>query len=633
MKYLIRQKTSSGTVNVELMEKIKNADGKWTQRRLHLGILSPDGSELLKSSKLPELSGEVLSMLQDKGIGYTGGNSPARGRRATPGSLYSTKDMAFPKRIIEVGETRVLRELCDECGLTAALLSEESFGTEAGLQLLYLAIWQACTGEAQYMAGDWLGRHELPANFNLQNVSSGALSAFMRGVDSNVAAQQSFQEKWISACGYPDTVVYDTTVFFTYSGRLVMAEYGYDHGHNAGLPQYNFTMAADGQRMLPLAYRILPGSITDVVTLAGTTEALRSYGLKNFLLSADKGFYSNENTAYCLANNIDILCGVPFVSSEAKKLREEYQSLLEDARNQTIYGGCRIGAVKLPWDITMPDGTTVRIDAWLSRNFATASARAESLLEKLEITDNILKELSFSSDEEYNSWLSSRDDALKERLKKYYVKTEHSFWRITEKPIQNDFKEKRAARKLRRAFLRSIAGRCFASKQECNDYLKQNGEQICERCKAELCTGFSLERNHDAVNETIRFQGLSLHVTSRQMDIKEFVEKTHARAGIETMFDMIKNDNGQNRLRSGCSEVISGRFFLAFLAAIVRQVFGSKIKKMLHQRVMKSIDDALRQLQLIRMIEYSSGKRCLVEIPRKTREMLQEMKIIIREQI
>ena len=181
--------------------------------------------------------------------------------------------------------------------------------------------------------------------------------------------------------------------------------------------------------------------------------------------------------------------------------------------------------------------------------------------------------------------------------------------------------------------MRSIAGRCFASKQECNDYLKQNGEQVCERCKAELCTGFALKRNHDAVNEAIRFQGLSLHITSQRMDIKEFVEKTHARAGIETMFDMIKNDNGQSRLRSGCSEIISGRFFLAFLAAIVRQVFGSKIKKMLHHRGMKSIDDALRQLQLIRMVEYSSGKRCLIEIPRKTREMLQEIKIVIHEQM
>ncbi len=630
MKYLVKQKTPHGTVNLEYMEKSRGEDGKWRQHRTHLGILSPDGGELLKSRRLHVLSDDMVALLNRKGIGYTGGSAPARGRRATPGSRYTTKGTAFPRRIIEVGETRILRELCDECGLTSALTADDAFGREDGMQLLYLAIWQACTGEAQYMAENWLARHELPEDFCLRNISSGSLSALMRLVDGNAAAQQAFQEKWIAACGYPDTVIYDTTVFFTYSGRLVMAEYGYDHGHDEGLPQYNFTMAADGERLLPLAYRILPGSVTDVVTLAGTTEALRSYGLKTFLLSADKGFYSNANVAFCLSHGIDILCGVPFVSGDARRLRDECRTLLDDVRNQTVHGGCRIGAVRLEWNVTDEDGRTRRIDAWLSRNFTVASVRSESLLEKLEGIDRMLAGLAFPSEDEYETWLGARDEALKTRLKKYYVREKRCFWRIAEKKSQGLPTEKRSVKKSRRAFLRSVIGMSFASGAECEEYLKRCPTGTGDRCAAEACSGFILVRNNDAVNEEIRNLGMALHISSRRMGLRDFVEKTHERAGIETLFDMIKNDNGQERLRSGCGSVVSGRFFLSFLAAIVRQVFGNKVRNLLQAQGLKSIDDALRQLQLIRMVEYSSGKKCLVEIPKKTRELLQALKIVIQ---
>lgn len=44
------------------------------------------------------------------------------------------------------------------------------------------------------------------------------------------------------------------------------------------------------------------------------------------------------------------------------------------------------------------------------------------------------------------------------------------------------------------------------------------------------------------------------------------------------------------------------------------------------------INDALRQLQLVRVVEYSSGKKSMVEIPKKTRDIMQAMKIALPEE-
>ena len=150
MSFIIKQPTRNGTVNIELVEKYKDArDGAWKQRRQHLGVLSTDGKELLLCRDRKELTPEILFLLEQKEIKYSGRNSPSCGRRSTPSSKWSTKKLSFPTGIKEVGETRILRQLCDEAGLTTALISEDAFGLHDGLAVLYLAIWQACTGDAR----------------------------------------------------------------------------------------------------------------------------------------------------------------------------------------------------------------------------------------------------------------------------------------------------------------------------------------------------------------------------------------------------------------------------------------------------------------------------------------------------
>ena len=630
MSFIIKQPTRNGTVNIELVEKYKDArDGAWKQRRQHLGVLSTDGKELLLCRDRKELTPEILFLLEQKEIKYSGRNSPSCGRRSTPSSKWSTKKLSFPTGIKEVGETRILRQLCDEAGLTTALISEDAFGLHDGLAVLYLAIWQACTGDAQYLAADWFARREIAPELNTFDFSSGALSTFMKKIFDHGAARQAFYRHWIRACGMPSSVIYDTTVFFTHSHRPVMAEYGYDHGHAEGLPQFNFTMVLDAVSGLPLTYRLLPGSVTDVTTMVKTSEALREYGLRDFMVVVDKGFHSNGNMAKCLDEKIRILCGVPFSSRDAKSLRDNLRSQLEDSAHQVMFNHQRIGMVAGKWIVHLPDESQVEIEAWLVRNFSRMSMLAEHFLEKLDSVDDLLAQSWFSNEESYGRWLSDRNDSTKALLKNYYVRSISRRWILEEKTTRK--KTRRGAKKAVRRFLYSKTGLSFSSINKGVSYLETLGKEIASGLALKEHDCFQLTRNATQINEAVSNLGLSLYVTTEKMDRIDFLKKLRGRESIEEIFDLMKNDNGQERLRSGCSSVIEGRFFLAFLAGIVREIFGCRFRATTQNRI-KSINDALRQLQLVRVVEYSSGKKSMVEIPKKTRDIMQAMKIALPEE-
>jgi len=622
MSYIAFQKTPGGKVNIALVTKVKNEkNGKWIAKREHLGLLDVANNELLLSRSHDEPTSEIMNLLHGRNIRYTGQRSPLCGRNATPGSKYSQKIYSCVSDIIEIGEVHTLRLLCDETGLTAALTNESSFGGINGMALLYLAIWQVCTGESQYMAGEWLSRRELPVELSSFDFSSGALSKFMEKIFLDGMGRQEFRKLWIISCGYPKTVVYDTTVFFTYSGRPVMAEYGYAHGHGDGLPQYNFTMALDAVAGLPLAYRLLPGSVTDMVTLDKTTECLCESGLTDFLIITDKGFYSETNAACCLERKIRFLSGVPFISKQSLILRATLREQCNDIKNQMMFNRQRLGVVETSWQVKTSDGIEHSLYGWLTKNFSRAQCQNDSLLESLENFDCQVVDVFFRDEKDYSEWLKGHD----KRTAGLYVQQQAEKWCV-------DAAKKRKGRpgiaKSVKKFMAKEKHRAFDTREEGKTWLEEQGGKLSARCTMVLYHGFFIVRNESAINEIMANNGISFHVSSEAMEKLNLIARIRGRDDIEKVFDLMKNDNAQGRIRSGCSEIIEGRMFLAFLAAIVRKIFNRKFQAA-KPNYCKSVDAALRQLQNIRAIRYSSGHKSMVEIPKKTRDLMAAMNIVI----
>lgn len=88
-----------------------------------------------------------------------------------------------------------------------------------------------------------------------------------------------------------DCILFDGTQFISHSKQIKQAKVGYSSKQNYQ-PQLNILFLFSTTIKLPLFYRILPGNITDVKAFKLTLEET---GIKNSIVIADKGFYSESN--------------------------------------------------------------------------------------------------------------------------------------------------------------------------------------------------------------------------------------------------------------------------------------------------------------------------------------------------
>ena len=89
-------------------------------------------------------------------------------------------------------------------------------------------------------------------------------------------------------------LAYDCTSISTYYQALAIARRGKNKEHDQ-LEQINLALVFGHESMLPVCYRILPGNITDVMTVKKTVRDLAAMGIGSVSLVMDQGFYSEEN--------------------------------------------------------------------------------------------------------------------------------------------------------------------------------------------------------------------------------------------------------------------------------------------------------------------------------------------------
>ena len=115
------------------------------------------------------------------------------------------------------------------------------------------------------------------------------------GVNSNLI--DKFFENWFKACKYPSSLICDPSSISSYSKNIDDVEWGYNRDKEK-LKQINLNMVYAAEINLPLFYRIIDGSISDVVTLITTAKIVENLGVKNFSLALDRVFFSKENLEF-----------------------------------------------------------------------------------------------------------------------------------------------------------------------------------------------------------------------------------------------------------------------------------------------------------------------------------------------
>lgn len=439
----------------------------------------------------------------------------------------------------------------------------KAFGEADGQSLLGLAMHQTAEARPLYLASDWLEDRELPQALKT-GVGPGAVYALLGRIGASEDSRERFFRSWFHRHRSAKAVICDTTSISTYAADLELAEYGHNRDGD-GLPQINLCMVADRPSGLPLWCRTLPGSIPDVSTLVITTELLRDLGLEQFTTSLDRGFYSQANVRDLLRSGVGFVIGVPFSVALARDLVRRHRLALASPKRSFPVNGRIMRHCRGNWTVSLDGGETRTLDLHVYFEPERHAERA--------------------------------------------VRLEQAVFALEEK----------AARER------------FACRSEAAAWLTENAGALA-RClvvhhPAEPGGTYRIERKPRAVARAVSRMGYTVLLSSAcGLPPDEVLADYRNRDRVEKLFDSLKNEDGQRRIRTGIDANAEGRLFLAFAALVLRAALEEKMRKAGLLRKM-SVAELLAQARKIRSVTTLSGRRFLLEIPKRTREVLESLDI------
>jgi len=220
-------------------------------------------------------------------------------------------DAAITAKTTVSGPKLLLEKIDQEIGLSKILKKASPENCE---KILSLAWYLVCTGNALSYAESWCQNHETPFTGDL---TSQRISEFLSSISEDDC--QTFFKLWGKQIAEKDYLCYDITSVSSYSEQNEFVRYGYNRDHEK-LPQINLGMVYGQKSFLPVSYRELPGSITDVVTVRHLLDQLDKLEYPKLHLVMDRGFYSQKNIDALAVGGHNFTIGVP---AHLKWIREE----------------------------------------------------------------------------------------------------------------------------------------------------------------------------------------------------------------------------------------------------------------------------------------------------------------------
>lgn len=143
----------------------------------------------------------------------------------------------------------------------------------------------------------------------------------------------------------------------------------------------------------------------------------------------------------------------------------------------------------------------------------------------------------------------------------------------------------------------------------------------------------SLERDHDVINQAIRYFGFFGFISDLDLDTQEILSIYRARDGIEKCFGSLKGHAAMTTTRGHTNETVNARLLIAFISVtlisyLLQQMSQEKqIKKEIYGPLIeeKSLTQLLDELEQVRIYGTKKGKYWLSEITKKQRHYLQRL--------
>lgn len=533
------------------------------QRRFYVGKLDETGEGVVINKKFAGERNIVLPLSEMRERAKDKSEFELWLRNTCARSTGAGVDVAA--KVDVVGDVHVLRALAGEIGLDSIL--DEVFGVETGGALLGLAMHQVATGNPLYRAAAWLEQRELPQALRGPLVSVPNVYGVVAQVGEDLDGRESFIRKWILRHKPQGTVFFDATSVSTHSDNLEMAEWGYNRD-NEKMPQLNFALATARDSGLPLCYRVLPGSVPDVGTLENTLELFDDFDLKIGTISLDRGYYSGNNMRLLLGRGINVVIGLPWSSKQAKEVLMKNRKKLDSPKRGFLYGGVPMRHISTAWTVHMGKGGEDR--------------KAEGHL----MVD------------------MSRRAEMTGRFEKAVLTIEGE-----------------------------AAKESFATLWEAKTWLHENAGKY-SRClgieRSREGDAFVIVRKPNKISSATARMGYTLALSAGVEGVSEnpelLLDHYRGRDAVEKLFDSLKNEDGQHRLRTSNDNSAQGRFFLGFIALALRAELSGRVREA-DLRKNWTIPTLLDELGKVKAVTTQKGKRILLEVTKKQRELVSKLKL------
>jgi len=254
-------------------------------------------------------------------------------RQNEPVDKGDTVPALTPARRTYFGATHLLDEISRFTGIEEDLRICFPDDYKMLMSLAYYLVLES--DSPMYRFDRWSFDHWHPYG---EAISSQRISELLRDIPEQ--AKLEFFKRQGLRRQEKEYLAYDTTSVSSYSEYIRAVRYG-KNKDNDGLPQVNMALVFGEESGMPVYYRVLPGNITDVMTIRKLLKDIDFIQINKLKLVLDRGFYSAKNINALYKGHHKFLLSVKINNGFISDFLEEAKTGIHDFShydaNQDVY--------------------------------------------------------------------------------------------------------------------------------------------------------------------------------------------------------------------------------------------------------------------------------------------------------
>lgn len=254
-------------------------------------------------------------------------------RQQEPAEKGAAAPTETPARRVYFGATHLLDEISRAAGIEKDLRACFPHNHKKLMSLAYYLVLES--DSPLYRFGRWAFDHRHPHGDGL---SSQRISEMLHDISEQ--AKLEFFKRQSQRRQEKEYLAYDTTSVSSYSEYIKAVRYG-KNKDNDSLPQVNMALVFGEESCMPVYYRILPGNITDVMTIRKLIKDIDFLEINKLKLVLDRGFYSANNVNALFKGHHKFLLAIKinnrFVSGFLEKAKAEMHDFTHYDAEREVY--------------------------------------------------------------------------------------------------------------------------------------------------------------------------------------------------------------------------------------------------------------------------------------------------------